>query len=440
MKILQTQVYFQLSKISYFYLGTPVDEFSQSLTKIASKIQELQTELINFTAKFNKDPDYQKEKLVRTQPSSSKLRTDLLAKENKEISFIQNKNTSYIHTKNSISAYQTLRDESIDISINYSTRPVHTIREPTQSDEDTYDCITSEILQKLKTIFRHYSRSGDKSTASHLKLSKYRKMINDCAGLVDSSMTLENLELYFTSYNKSKNGLDFEAFLELLAKISYQKYSSLHYTNKEALQCLLEAFILPLYDQISTEDGRLETELFGEKINEEILTVIKGIYPVLIRIYKEYFAWENKRVDKINLLKAKSEEGFWAFLRDFEIYPGMITKTLGNSLWSQILDPENNDIRGDLFENDSWLKTKDVGILFKFTKFCQILVKIAFLSNKQPSQENKNLKKISQVQQFISFLERMEFSRGMAKFAKQGQRFIPKQILEKVFFYKNFLF
>jgi len=399
----------------------------------------LQSELINFTAKFNKDPDYQKEKLNRTQPPSSKLRNELFAEKSKET--LHNKNVASFNSKNSITAYQTLRDESVDISLlNFSTRPVLTIREPTQSDEHVYDCITSDILQKLKIIFKHYGRAGDKSSTTPLKLSKYRKMINDCPGLVDYSMTLENLELYFMSFNKCKNGLDFEAFLELLIKISSQKYLHLHYTNKEALQCLLENYILPLYDQISTTSSNGISDItadLGEKTNEDIITVFKAVYPVLIRIYKEYFAWENKRVDKINILKPKSEEGFWAFLKDFEIYPGIITKSRANSLWSQSLD----DIPGGLFdyknhtsENYSWLRAKDVGILFKFTKFCEVLVKISFYINqKQPD------KNYDQVKQFILFLERMEFSRGMATFAKQGQRFIPKHILEKVTIYIDYL-
>ena len=431
MKTLPTKVNIQLFRSSNFLIGVPVDEFSQSLTKIASKIQELQSELINFTAKFNKDPDYQKEKLNRTQASSSKLRNEHFTEKSKET--LHNKNIASFNSKNSVSAYQTLRDESVDISLlNCSSRPVHTIREPTQSDEDVYDCITSDILQKLKLIFRHYSRAGDKSSVTHLKLSKYRKMINDCLGLVDYGMTLENLELYFMSYNKSKNGLDFEAFLGLLVKISNQKYLYLHYTNKEALQCLIESYLLPLYDQISTISNGISdiTVDLGQKTNEEILSIIRTIYPVLIRIYKEYFAWENKRVDKINILKPKSEEGFWAFLRDFEICPGMITKSLANSLWSQSLDD------GGIFdfkslhtsENSSWLQTKDVGILFKFTKFCEVLVKISFLANKQQQSDQNS----DQIKQFVLFLERLEFSRGMAKFAKQGQRFIPKHILEKV--------
>jgi len=168
-----------------------------------------------------------------------------------------------------------------------------------------------------------------------------------------------------------------------------------------------------------------------EPIEEGVLIVLKSVYPILSKIYKEFFSWEIKGTENPTLLGHNSENAFWNFLKEFEICPGMITKAMGQSLWAQ-----REKSRG-LFctmredsDMDDWFKKKDLGTLFKFTKFCEFLVSLSFMVHK--SQGEGMQIQLNEGEQLAALLGKLQYSRGMAKFALKGSLKVSKEKLEKV--------
>ena len=441
---LSLQGIFELFSLFLSITASLREDFEASLDRIANKIQDFQKEILSYMNQ-SRDPERSFRKISSSHASTFRSKKDMQPKENKDTtpqkSSKKQMGSTSLHSKSPISPFQTFREDVSDFSRNQTCRRFSSIRESIQIDEKVEDIFTLGIRQKLKRIFGFYIRVGDKGVTSQLKLAKFRKMMTDCR-IIEPSMTLENLELLFLRQSKHRIGVDFEGFLELLVKISTTKYTNSQYTNKEALQIILDEYILPLNNVVEPGsmifDGIDMGKEKDEIIEEGVLLVIKGVYPVLIKIYKEFFSWELKE-DKQKLLKKKNKEGFWNFLKEFEICPGFITKAIGNNLWAQICENPNELIVD--FERSSemkvWFKNKDLGVSFKFTKFCEILVKIAFIAYKQQGEQNN--RKLNQAEQLILLLERMEFSPGMAKFAQQGKRFVPKDILEKVnYFLKIF--
>lgn len=79
--------------------------------------------------------------------------------------------------------------------------------------------------------------------------------------------------------------MEFDTFLNLLAKIADMKYSNAD-SSAEALSLLLQNHFLPLYDNIINETDLGEDEIkFKEEIDEGTLMLVKNIQSILQKIY-----------------------------------------------------------------------------------------------------------------------------------------------------------
>ena len=90
----------------------------------------------------------------------------------------------------------------------------------------------------------------------------------------------------FVKENKHKLNMNFEIFLNLIARIAEIKYSETADTSADALNLLLENHLLPLYENIikETDMGEDETK-FREEIDDVALSLFKEVVPIFLKIY-----------------------------------------------------------------------------------------------------------------------------------------------------------
>lgn len=160
-----------------------------------------------------------------------------------------------------------------------------------------------ELKHKLRTLFTFYASFGDRINVDFLKSNNFHKMMVD-AKLRDNQLLTQNrLDLMFIKENKHKLNMEFDTFLNLLAKIADMKYSNAD-SSAEALSLLLQNHFLPLYDNIINETDLGEDEIkFKEEIDEGTLMLVKNIQSILQKIYLAYFPWE----PKVKFDKAKTK-------------------------------------------------------------------------------------------------------------------------------------
>lgn len=299
-----------------------------------------------------------------------------------------------------------------------------------------------EIKTKLRKVFQFYTTFGDRCNASYLKSNKFHKMMLD-AGIRDNTiMTQKRLDLLFVAENKHKPNMDFDTFLQLLARIAQTKYRGARSTS-EALNHLLNDHLLSLYDNIyhETELG-IDEEKLHEEIDDYTILILKHVCGTLIKIFQVYFPWETQTSQQESIVKQRSENALFIFLREFDVCPSLITKSTAFAIWTDILEtPASKLTYSSRNPNLIPFLEKDFGTVFTFSKFCAFLVRastIAYIDALGP-----NSRKFSNNERFALLLERMELSPGMLNFERKTSTphnsrntlIVPRGILQKVFLF-----
>ncbi len=83
------------------------------------------------------------------------------------------------------------------------------------------------MRNKIRRIFTYFATFGDRTNASNLKSNQFHKMMIDLNIRDEKELTKSKLDLLFVYENKHMPNMDFETFLNLLAKISILKYENI---------------------------------------------------------------------------------------------------------------------------------------------------------------------------------------------------------------------
>lgn len=259
------------------------------------------------------------------------------------------------------------------------------------------------IKHKLHQLFLFYASFGDRSNYNLLKSNKFHKLMSDSRILNNSDLTKKRLDLLFVSGNHHRSYVDFNEFLDLLVKIANYKYQEIE--DNSALFKLLEENLLPLYENIREETDFGETEKKGEEsFPVEIIEKISKIFNIFEKIYIAFFPWEPKCFQNYKIITERSLKALCEFLKEFDICPNIITKSMVYTLFYQALE-ENDEILYKLQKND-------IGTVFKLSNFLAFIVKIAIVS--KSNEENPVL-----IEKFELMLERMELSEGFQALNKR---------------------
>ena len=344
------------------------------------------------------------------------------------------------------------------------------MKKENKSQKDNKINELNEMIYKLKEIFEYYCSYGERLNTNILKSHKFIKLFKE-SGIKDNIVNQTRLELIYKSENKY-NCMNFEQFLNALMKVAEYKYPN--YSSpielKKNLKQMIKENILPLYDLII--NGNFETtfnnsilsttiiqqldnidNILYSNICEEILT---SIIPILFEIYKVYFPHEISISDNIEYIKNNSIKQYNEFIKDFDISPGLLSKSVSFQIYKSEVANENSDIsisnNKNFYQNilknldiDSILKYEPnnpniLGQHFIFLKFIRALIKmsqIAFAKLENTINLENSIKKEEMI---IMFFQKIELSEGFTNMQKKTNKthnekqtmIIQQDLLDKI--------
>jgi len=344
------------------------------------------------------------------------------------------------------------------------------MKKENKSQKDNINNELNEMIYKLKEIFEYYCSYGERLNTNILKSHKFIKLFKE-SGIKDNIVNQTRLELIYKSENKY-NCMNFEQFLNALMKVAEYKYPN--YSSpielKKNLKQMIKENILPLYDLII--NGNFETtfnnsilsttiiqqldnidNILYSNICEEILT---SIIPILFEIYKVYFPHEISISDNIEYIKNNSIKQYNEFIKDFDISPGLLSKSVSFQIYKSEVANENSDIsisnNKNFYQNilknldiDSILKYEPnnpniLGQHFIFLKFIRALIKmsqIAFAKLENTINLENSIKKEEMI---IMFFQKIELSEGFTNMQKKTNKthnekqtmIIQQDLLDKI--------
>ena len=244
--------------------------------------------------------------------------------------------------------------------------------------------------------------------------------------------------------------MNFDEFLNSLLKVTEYKYPNNNSQSelKKNLFQMIKEYILPLYNLII--NGNLDLSINNSVLNnttiiqqidnidsllysnltEEILT---SIIPILFDIYKVYFPHEISISDNINFIKEKSIKQYFEFLKNFEITPGLLSKSITYQIYKSEISNDNSDHK-DFYQNilknldlTSILKYEPnnhniLGQFFIFFKFIRALIKMSqatFIKLENAINLEHTIKKEEMI---IMFFQKIELSEGFLNIQKKTNK------------------
>lgn len=255
-----------------------------------------------------------------------------------------------------------------------------------------------EWEEVLKQIFLNYSVPG-KSNQNFLTAVKFKKLLAD-ADIPDKYFMQKDIDILFCSETRHQTHMSFETFTNLLPRLAQMKYGEVYLENpKETMMEMLETKFLPLCKNSISPTFHTESLQY----NEVIRTIIQSVSVPLKNIYTHYFPWEVQGSEKFEIKANKSQRGLALMLKDFDICPSLVNKTIINKLWSDVVIN-----CGDFPPAQVLLPSPihELGSCFTFSKYLFILYNSALLGYSNDSQLRNSLPS----EKLLILLERMELS------------------------------
>jgi hypothetical protein len=280
----------------------------------------------------------------------------------------------------------------------------------------------------LKKIFIFYASFGDRTNATHLKANKLYKMMQD-ALVIDNKVDKKKIDLLFCKENKNKPNVNFDTFLSLLVAIGHAKYPDLN--DKDGFLVLFRKNLFPLFTNLYQKTDLGEKDIkFKEGLEDVIVMMMEAISPTFGKLHQIYFPPEYQIMSNAKIARQKIEHCLVVFLKDFDICPSLINKTVAFSLFHELLDTPLGKITHNPKFQDQYF-VDDKGNDFTLSRFLVYVARISMLnSDKLPNKDR-----------FLGLLERMQLSLGFIAFETKmnstnnsGATFMPpKAFLRKYF-------
>lgn len=278
----------------------------------------------------------------------------------------------------------------------------------------------------LKQIFLNYSVTG-KSNQNFLTAIKFKKLLTD-AEILDRNLTAKDIDILFCSETRHQTHMSFDTFTNMLPRLAQLKYGDKFLENpKQSMLTLLNTKFFPLCKQTISPTFHTESLQF----NKVIRIILQSVCLPLKNIYIHYFPWEVQGSEKFDIKANKSQRGLNIMLKDFDICPSLVNKTVISKLWSDVVIN-----CGDFPPAQALLPSPlhEQGSCFTFSKYLFILYNSALLGYSNDSQ----LKSSLPGEKFLILLERMELSQEKKTSYTSRPRTArdsllpPREVIEKV--------
>ena len=102
---------------------------------------------------------------------------------------------------------------------------------------------------------------------------------------------------------------------------------------------------------------------------------------MLTKIYKIYFQWEIQICQSQEKIQKRSQKALFQFLKEFNLCPALLSKSLTYSLFIHIIDlPPQELTQNNNYEDIIPFRHSDLGQVFTLSKFFTMLVRVAIIS------------------------------------------------------------
>lgn len=181
-------------------------------------------------------------------------------------------------------------------------------------------------------MFQHYTSFGDRKNMSYIQSNKVQKMCKE-TGIIGKKVTKKDIDIFFLKINKSKPNMYFDDFIKLLGEIAVLKYGG---EELDAFRSLLGDHLLKKIEELGGSKKDKPKDLKFSSIVEELFTHHINL---LYDIYHSYFTFRIDRVEKGADKEAqRCEKYMYEFLRDFEICPKLLSKSITFNVWTFIIE------------------------------------------------------------------------------------------------------
>lgn len=258
----------------------------------------------------------------------------------------------------------------------------------------------SELEGILFKVFMNYSVFGARYNMNYLRVQKFISMCVD-AGLIDSKITPQSLDLLFRKVNNRNPNMTFPTFLEITLKLAEMRDPHGFRKNPvEVYSQLITQHFLPLAGLL--QEKREEVTDDSLVISEDCKLIMHSIFKGLKYIYVRNFPWEFKPSDDISTQSQKSLE---LLLREFDIYPALMTKNKVHAIWRDIVIMQSNKFAPALSLLPEGIE--DRGECLTLSKFI-LLIYLCSVFGYQDSHTAAS----SNSEKLLILLERIELSRS----------------------------
>lgn len=292
----------------------------------------------------------------------------------------------------------------------------------------------------MKRLFSFYVSFGDRLNTSFIRTAQVFRILEE-ANITSRNIDQHDVEILFYKHSNDQASIDFYTFLDLMIDIAEMKFSDLK--EQEALMRLFEKHLKPLYASIyiNTDVGEHDI-IFKQPLEKKLLQVLWNAEKVLKNIYKKCFPLEFVRgtVEDFGLRTyiQKSDNAYFSFLKDFNISPSLIGKSLANSLFQEIVETSIEDLTyNPVIPNVLADPESDCGRRLTFSRFLVIIARLALISYsaKNSARTTANFANdLEPVQKLLLLMERMEFSNGFFEYERalnvthnQKDRILPSK-------------
>ena len=295
------------------------------------------------------------------------------------------------------------------------------------------------LVVKTKKVFEFYCQFGERMNLDRLKSFRFVKLVSDAEIPIDKT----EVEIIYKSENKS-NTMNFNQFLNTIVKFAMIVNKTEH-DKKTKVFNFISKYLLPLYNEIdNTATYNPANQNVDDLIRDvQMITMISKSANIFYDIYKVYFPHEISICDAMQYIKSESKKQFFIFLKDFDLFPSLISKSNAFAVYQS--ETSRSDVDDELNKNKNFyfslIKKIDLervikiegnnsnilGQFFNFFKFLRTLVKIAdfsykkvTLSTKESNDYNRHIKSIHD--KFSLLLKQIENSPGFDNIEKKTNR------------------
>ena len=269
----------------------------------------------------------------------------------------------------------------------------------------------NEMKIVLKKMFFFYASLADRLNIRNLKLNKLIQLISD-AGIIDNIFTKNSLELLFYKENKNRPNMDFETFLCILVEISKKKFPNLE--KKDAFLIIFRENLFPLFANLYhyTDMGEKDSK-FKQSLDEGTITILNDISNIFGKLHKLYFPTEYFTFTNPDQQIQKLEHSMIVFLKEFDISPGLIDKTIAFNLFYEVIDTPVHK----LTHNTEWENIKipdnEQGNRFNLSRFLVYIARVGIIYG------SIHMPDTNIVEKLIWILDKMQNSLGYVSFEKK---------------------